>query len=415
MQDAESLLADADVLVVGAGPAGSAAAIELARAGRSVVLIDQHEFPRDKVCGDGLIPDALQALDRLGILGEVMALAQRATGVAAHGPSGGTLHIPGNLAVLPRKQLDHILVRAAVASGARLVTPARYLRPLTARGRAVGAQVLYKGQTRTIRSRWTVLATGGTVRALKASGHCTQGLPSAMALRVYVRNPGFDLVGERLNISWHRAYSPGYGWVFHCGGDVFNLGVGIYGLHDRHWRDHFSRWPGFGCLARPRVNLNQLFAQFVSINPLARDLMATGSVMGEPKGAPLRCSLSGAVPAQPGVLVAGEAIGSTYALTGEGIGKAMETGLLAAAALLQDRDDAAIVARYRQSLAELQPKFTFYQRANLINQMPWLIDLAIRRGNRSPQLVQRMSRVLEEKANPARLFTLRGAWKFLTE
>ena len=64
-----------DVLVVGAGPAGSACAQWLARQGWQVVLVDQHAFPRDKVCGDGLIPDAHRALDRLGLLGEVMAAA----------------------------------------------------------------------------------------------------------------------------------------------------------------------------------------------------------------------------------------------------------------------------------------------------------------------------------------------------
>ena len=71
-----------DVLVVGAGPAGSACAQMLARAGLDVLLIDQHDFPRDKVCGDGLIPDAHAALRRLGVYDEVMAQAQRVARVA---------------------------------------------------------------------------------------------------------------------------------------------------------------------------------------------------------------------------------------------------------------------------------------------------------------------------------------------
>ncbi|MDP9044047.1 MAG: FAD-dependent oxidoreductase, partial [Pseudomonadota bacterium] len=75
-----------DVLVVGAGPAGSAAAITLARAGCDVVLIDQHAFPRDKVCGDGLIPDAHHALRRLGVLDAVMAQAEPSGHVGCVGP-----------------------------------------------------------------------------------------------------------------------------------------------------------------------------------------------------------------------------------------------------------------------------------------------------------------------------------------
>lgn len=108
-----------DVLVVGAGPAGSACGQLLARAGLHTVLIDAHAFPRDKVCGDGLIPDAHTALQRLGVLDEVMAKAQRARHVGCIGPRGGRVDVPGRLAVLPRRELDHIVCRAAVRSCTR--------------------------------------------------------------------------------------------------------------------------------------------------------------------------------------------------------------------------------------------------------------------------------------------------------
>src|SRR5687767_11360114 len=88
-QPASDLPARCDVLIVGAGPAGSAAAITLARAGLAVVLVDQHSFPRDKVCGDGLIPDAHNALRKLGVLDEVMAQAQSSSHVGCIGPRGG--------------------------------------------------------------------------------------------------------------------------------------------------------------------------------------------------------------------------------------------------------------------------------------------------------------------------------------
>ena len=78
MNPSAQLPTRADVLVVGAGPAGSACAQALARAGLDVVLVDQHDFPRDKVCGDGLIPDTHAALKRLGVYEEVAALAQPA-------------------------------------------------------------------------------------------------------------------------------------------------------------------------------------------------------------------------------------------------------------------------------------------------------------------------------------------------
>jgi hypothetical protein len=119
-----------DVLVVGAGPAGSACAATLARAGFDVVLVDAQAFPRDKVCGDGLIPDAHHAMRRLGVLDEVMALAQQAGHVACIGPRGGRVDVPGTLAVLQRRQLDDVLCRSAAAAGARMHAPARFMAPL---------------------------------------------------------------------------------------------------------------------------------------------------------------------------------------------------------------------------------------------------------------------------------------------
>ena len=131
----EPLPGACDVLVVGAGPAGSACAQMLARGGVDVVLVDQHVFPRDKVCGDGLIPDAYAALRRLQVLDEVMEVAQPVQHVGCVGPSGGRIDVPGTMAVLPRRQLDDILCRAAQRAGARLVAPAAVASPGEAGGR----------------------------------------------------------------------------------------------------------------------------------------------------------------------------------------------------------------------------------------------------------------------------------------
>ncbi|MDQ6639482.1 MAG: FAD-dependent monooxygenase, partial [Pseudomonadota bacterium] len=144
-----------DVVVVGAGPAGSAAAQLLARAGRDVVLVDSQAFPRDKVCGDGLIPDAHRALDRLGVLTQVMAEARSATTLACIAPRGGRIDVPGRLAVLPRKRLDEIVCRAAVAAGARMFAPVRFVAPLRDNGdRVVGARLQQGDRVRELRAPW---------------------------------------------------------------------------------------------------------------------------------------------------------------------------------------------------------------------------------------------------------------------
>jgi flavin-dependent dehydrogenase len=410
----------ADILVVGAGPAGCAAAIMLAQAGRDVLLIDQHDFPRDKICGDGLIPDSMQALECLGVLDQIMQLAMPVKGLVCHGPAGGRLTIPSDLAVLPRKDLDACLFERAKQVGARTLTGARYIAPLTdPQGRVVGARMNAQGQHTDIAAHWTILATGATIGGLQATGLCTRTLPSAMALRAYIYHPDFlddqQQPVEHLHISWHKSYAPGYGWIFPCPNGMFNVGVGLYGMHQTNWRARLAKLTGLRQIKPGKLNLSALFEQFTHVNPLAKRLMQTGTLVGDIKGAPLRCSLEGAKPTAAGLLVTGEALGSTYALTGEGIGKAMETGVLSAQSLIAHGHDAQIMQAYEQSLQKLQPKFAIYQQANKINRAPWLIDLAIARGNRSTRLVERMSRVLEEKANPARLFTWRGAWKFLTE
>lgn len=394
-----------DVLVVGAGPAGSACAHQLARAGFKVLLVDQHEFPRDKVCGDGLIPDAHTAFGRLGVHHEVMSAARRATYVGCIGPRGGRVDVPGRLAVLQRAELDEILRRAAVRAGARWLAPARFDAPLLdAQERVVGARLkLADGTLHEVRATWVVLATGAVPQALIAAGVCERRTPSGVALRGYVRNPAMAGRITALEVMWHKALSKGYGWIFPCPGGVFNIGVGLAHSHAKgdDGRDTMVD-----------VNLRQMFDRFCSVYPVAGELVASGEKLGPLKGAPLRCSLEGARFSRPGLLVTGEAAGATYAFTGEGIGKAMETGILAAETIAEARDtfltDAQARAHYESHLMELKPRFDLYEKANRVNEYPWLADLVISRARKSPRILRRMSAVLEEQGNPGNLVSVRG-------
>ena len=392
------------MLVVGAGPAGSACAQQLARAGFNVVLADQYEFPRDKVCGDGLIPDAHTAFGRLGVYQEVMRAAQRATHVACIAPRGGRVDVPGRVAVLPRAELDDILRRAAVAAGARWLAPARFEAPLFDGQRVYGARLKSGDTLHEVRAQWVVLATGAVPQALIAAEMCERRTPSGVALRGYVRNP--SMVGRitALEVLWHKQLAKGYGWIFPCPNGVFNIGVGLAQSHTRG-RD------GREAMAED-VNLRQMFDRFCEVYPPAAELVKSGEKLGPLKGAPLRCSLDGARYSRPGLLVTGEAAGATYAFTGEGIGKAMETGILAAETIAEGRDtlltDAQLRARYEASLLALKPRFELYARANSVNDYPWLADLLIWRARKSPRVLRRMSAVLEEKGNPGNLISLRG-------
>ena len=392
-----------DVLVVGAGPAGSACAQQLARAGFAVVLADQHAFPRDKVCGDGLIPDAHTAFGRLGVYQQVMQAAQRASHVACIGPRGGRVDVPGRVAVLPRAELDDILRRAAMAAGAQWLAPARFEAPLFDGQRVYGARLKIGDANHEIRATWVVLATGAVPQALIAAEMCERRTPSGVALRGYVRNPAMVGRISALEVVWHKQMAKGYGWIFPCPNGVFNIGVGLAQSH--------AAGPD-GREAMVDINLRQMFDRFCEVYPPAAALVASGEKLGPLKGAPLRCSLEGARFSRPGLLVTGEAAGATYAFTGEGIGKAMETGVLAAETIAEGRDtlltDAQLRARYEGSLLALKPRFDLYERANSVNAHPWLADLLIWRANKSPRILRRMSAVLEEKGNPGNLMSLRG-------
>jgi menaquinone-9 beta-reductase len=191
---------------------------------------------------------------------------------------------------------------------------------------------------------------------------------------------------------------------------VFNIGVGVVGSHVEDSKGHHRMLD---------VNLRQVFDRFCEAYAPAHALMAGGQMLGGLKGAPLRFTLTGARFTRPGMLVAGEAAGSTYSFTGEGIGKALETGMLAAAAVLQGRaqsqSDAAVREHYEASLLALKPRFELYERANRVNAHPWLMDLVIWRAGRSARLLKRMSGVLNESSNPGQLFSVKGFTRLFTE
>src|SRR5690242_308909 len=101
-----TIASSCDALVLGAGPAGSAAAWALARAGLDVVLVDQHSFPRDKVCGDALIPDALGAIQAMGLRSVVDAEAAHLPELRVYAPNGTFISLTGDFCCMPRARFD---------------------------------------------------------------------------------------------------------------------------------------------------------------------------------------------------------------------------------------------------------------------------------------------------------------------
>ena len=391
-----------DTLVIGAGPAGSSCAHWLARHGHDVALVDQHRFPRHKVCGDGLIPDTLEVLKRLGLFEEVMAQAQCVDHVRCIAPTQQYVDIKAPMAVISRWLLDELLVKAAVKHGASFHEGMRFEAlhrdPMQAHA-VTGAWFRTSGDPVFIKARQVVLATGASSSALEAAGVKHRRAPSAMAMRTVIRHPGLGHVVKGLQVIWHRSLSPGYAWLFPMPNQAYNLGVGVF--------DVAKHWP------QEKINLRKLFQRLIHVNRLVARLVDEGTTLLPLKGAPLRSGLTGTSLSQDGLLVCGEAIGSTYGLTGEGIGKAMETGLLAADSILQSESQHGLVnstigAIYETALESFHPRYAQYEKANRINRQAWLAEVLIRLASRSRRLRFQASEVLMERRSPADLVTMRG-------
>ena len=328
-----------DVAVVGAGPAGSMAAYQLAQRGWRVLLLDRSRFPRDKACGDGLTRIAVRQLESIGLADRFVTL-QRITGVrvckdfssvrerqyhpeAMHG---------GYALAVPRTDLDDWMRLRAQQAGAHFRDGVSVTGPHWC-GDRVGGVVIQTGETQqTLRARFVIAADGATSQFARQVGLLDSG-PAylSFAVRSYYRNP------EQLQQQF-EVYLPirppgagqsvvGYGWVFPLGGDLVNAGVGFM---------PFAREQG-------KVSLRQLQANFVEDlrrhDPRFAQILETGKLLG----AALRHGLDPARCSGAGVLLAGDAASLSDPLTGEGIGSALESGSMGAevlhGALRRDDDD----------------------------------------------------------------------------
>lgn len=325
----------ADVAVVGAGPAGAAAAIELVRAGRDVVVVDKATFPRDKICGDGLTTGALRILESLGLEPDRIPSWQPVDDVVVVSPSGREVTFPlprgdGHHAVVARRtELDHALVQRAVEVGATVLEGCA----VVAAEERADRVVLGLADGRAVQARYAVGADGMWSPLRKLLGVATEGYRGEWhAFRQYFTDVG-PRAARELFVWFEPDLLPGYAWSFPLPGGRANVGFGIQrGGKVARVQDMKALWPDL--LRRPHI---------------AEVLGPDARPEAPHRAWPIPARIDQVQLCTARTLFVGDAAAATDPMTGEGIGQALLTGQLAARAIGEGGlDAAAVTERYRR-------------------------------------------------------------------
>lgn len=387
-----------EYLVVGAGPAGSSAAARLAQAGKSVHLIDYASFPREKVCGDGLSPNAVSTLREIGIqpdifdgnypaVSHVRLVASSGTGFVAAYPSDGRATVNTGY-VVPRRELDAFILDKAIHSGARFRQGVR-LRKAEWENNAPKLTVDDNGTIREIHPMYLIAADGEFSLLRRGLVQKSREIQS-LAIRAY-----FDKATVQppfLEIHFPAKLAPGYGWIFPEKDGRLNVGVYVY-----------QKTIDSG------LDIRSAFDYFVKDYAPALKYLAGATICGNPRGYPITFYDPGRLPGSRHVLLTGDAAGVADNLTGEGIYQAIRTGIDAADALLLT--PATAVQSYqsrlmkRFHLACTRGKFI----CRIIEWFGWFVSFLFRRCDQNQSVRDQVFRVVNADA-PLWHFFLPGIW-----
>ena len=401
----------ADVVVVGAGPSGSAAAAWAARSGRDVLLIDACEFPRDKACGDGLTPRAVAELRALGLRdwldGRIrhhgLRMAGYGTDVEVRWPGKS---FPMTSSAVPRTELDDRIRGVAADSGAAMALGRKCVDVARDSAGRVEAVILADGSR--VGCRWLIVADGARSplgRVLGRQWH--QQTVYGVAARAYLASPRADEPWISSDLELRSADGqvlPGYGWIFPLGNGQVNIGVGALATAKRP----------------AEVALRPLLRHYADLKRSA------WGFTGQPQAhASALLPMGGAVSgvAGPNWMLIGDAAACVNPLNGEGIDYGLETGRLAAQMLDSggldrggldwgglDRGD--LTAAWPALLqAHYGRGFSVARRLGLLLTLPRFLPMAGPLGMRSAALMRVAVRVMGNLVSDEDADLVARAWR----
>jgi geranylgeranyl reductase family protein len=365
-----------DVVVVGAGPAGSMAALRLARAGARVMVLDRARFPRHKLCGDTINPGAVRELEVAGVAGCVRPLALEVSGMRVTGPGGvaveGRYASPLTGLSISRERLDVVLADAARAAGARIEFGVRVTGPITdARGRVTGVSVACpsKREPVAIDARMTIAADGR-----RSCLGMPLGLTRHPQRRRWAAGAYFEGV-EGLSPAGEMHVRAGeYLGIAPLPGGLAN--VCFVSSRKSGWSDPEGQLLN-AIEADPAVWARFSQARRVSavsvLGPLAVDAPVAGT---------------------PGLLLAGDAAGFVDPMTGDGLRFAFAGGRMAADTALAALDGGDPVMAWQQLTHRRRslfaPKWRFNRALAALVDHPAAVGLATAGARVAPSLIKRL-------------------------
>lgn len=377
---------DYPMVIVGAGPAGSAAALTLARKGLRPLLAERFTFPREKVCGDGLTFRSLSILKELNLyervsshpsalpVKEARVVTAEKTVFAGPIPSlpDGTV----GFISIPRRELDLILARAAVEAGAEFAENFTVTEILKENGKTVGVAGIQDGREKIIRSNLVIGADGAhSIVARQAGLYRLKPRFCEVAIRAYFTD--LDEPVNWLELYYERRIIPGFAWLFPQAGNICNIGIGI--RMDR----------------LKNRSLKTIYQGFISDYPPLKKRLKKAKMLAPPRGTLIPgYGQSGKIFAN-GVLLAGDAASLVDPLVGEGVGSALLSGVaageIASRAVSAGDFSESFLRQYQKEIRRrLDPDFRF---APLFQNWPQIHKAAaamVLRAEKDPDFAQKM-------------------------